>query len=325
MRTMLDGAGSRLRTLPIGETRRYEFYVEPIFADLVSQGVLEVKPPGRRANPDRIYHRVPRGSELRGDAMDLGYLREAEEALPIFGELRAASGRTDLALQIGMPSAVTMAFTGMGVSGIPTYRKAFADATVRAIADVRRSAGSDVVIQLEAPAELVFMAKGQAVHRQLDAAMGFGRGIAALAAAAPGGTRFGVHLCLGSRRNRARATLRTARPLVDLANSVVRHWPSGRPLEFVHGPLAARHLPESAQAEFFAPLADLALGPGTAFYAGFVDDVPSEAEQVETLHRIERGLGRPVDGVASPCGLGRRTREVAEALVGRAAALAAAE
>lgn len=46
MRAMLDAAGPRLRTLPTGETRRYEFYIQPIIEDLVAQGALEVKKPG---------------------------------------------------------------------------------------------------------------------------------------------------------------------------------------------------------------------------------------------------------------------------------------
>ena len=339
MQTMVDGAGGHLRTLPTGETRRYEFYVEPIFEDLVSQGLLEVAPPRRRkANPNRIYHRVPAGVELRGDTMDLGYLREAREALPIFEELRAGA-KVDCGvsqpkssapapwpvLQIGMPTAVTLAFTAMGLSGIPAHRRAFAEATVRAVADVRRELGDEVVVQLEAPAETVFTAKAQPLHRVPDMVVGFGKGIGALAAAAPEGTRFGVHLCLGSRRNRARAAFRSARPLVDLANSVVRHWPRDRSLEYIHGPLVPGELSASAQAEFFAPLADLSLDPDTAFYAGFVDDGVSEQQQIQTLRLIEQALGRPVDGVGSPCGLGRRSREDAAALVARAAAVAAAQ
>ena len=47
MRVMLDGAGPLLRTLPTGESRRYEYYVRPILEDLVAQGALEVSKPGQ--------------------------------------------------------------------------------------------------------------------------------------------------------------------------------------------------------------------------------------------------------------------------------------
>ncbi|MFE3756475.1 hypothetical protein ACFXO9_19425 [Nocardia tengchongensis] len=59
MRAMLDGAGPRLRTLPTGETRRYERYIQPIVADLVAQGVLEVKRNGSwRSSHERTTHRA---------------------------------------------------------------------------------------------------------------------------------------------------------------------------------------------------------------------------------------------------------------------------
>lgn len=325
MRAMLDGAGPRLRTLPTGETRRYEFYVQPIIEDLVSQGVLEVRKPGAwQSSRDRTIHRVARGTELSAEVLDLGYLREAEEAWPTFRKLREDRQLPDLALQIGMPTDFTLTFIAMGASGIRPHRQAFIDATVRDITAIRGLAGDDVVVQLEATAELIMLAKAQPFHRQVDRLLGLGRGIAALAAAAPAGTRFGVHLCLGSLRNKARGKLRDARPFVDLANSVVRHWPHGRVLEYLHGPFAAGDRPPSSKTEFYAPLADLSLCEGTDFYAGLVHDIPSEAEQLETLATIEHALGRPVDGVASACGLGRRPRPVADVLMARADALAGA-
>ncbi|MFF3225134.1 hypothetical protein ACFYV7_20250 [Nocardia suismassiliense] len=326
MRAMLDSAGSRLRTLPTGETRRYEFYIRPIIEDLVTQGALESKKPGQwNTSRNRTIYRAAGGKKLTGDMMDLGYLREAEEAVPIFASLRAARDLPGLALQIGMPTDFTMAFIAMGVSGLLRNKKAFTDATVRDIVAIRALAGDDVVIQLEATAELVLMAATQPLHRLVNGALGLGKGIAQLAAAAPPGTRIGVHLCLGSLNNKARATLRTARPLVDLANSVVRHWPADRTLEYLHGPFAAGGKPPSAEPKFYAPLGKLTLREGTAFYAGLVHDLPTEAQQRQTLQLIEQALGRPVDGVATACGLGRRSRPMADQLMARANTLTASE
>ncbi|MGY4100579.1 hypothetical protein ACW2Q0_13635 [Nocardia sp. R16R-3T] len=324
MRAMLDAAGSRLRTLPTGETRRYEFYVQPIIEDLVAQGALEVKKSGTwRSSRERTIHRVPLGRELTGDMMDLGYLAESQEALPIFRDLRAARDLPGLTLQIGMPTDFTLAFIAMGISGVHSHRKAFRDATVRDIAAIHEMVGTDGVVQLEATAEMVLMAKTQPVHQRVEAALRLGAGIAALAESAPVGTRFGVHLCVGSMRNKSRVRMRDLHPFVELANSVVRQWPSDRPLTYLHGPLAAGDIPPSANPVFYAPLADLLLGEGTNFYAGFVHDAPTLAAQAETLRMIENALGRPVDGVASACGLGRRPRPTADALAARADTLAA--
>ncbi|MEC3952653.1 hypothetical protein VMT65_06390 [Nocardia sp. CDC153] len=325
MRAMLDGAGSRLRTLPTGEVRRYEWYIQPILDDLVAQGALEVKREGSwMTSHERTIHRAARGVELTGDMMELGYLGEAREALPILRTLRAERDLPELALQIGMPTAFTLAFIAMGVRGVRRHRKAFQDASIRDVAAIRELAGDDVVVQFEATAEMVLMARTQPLHRWGDTALGLGRGIAEMAAATPPGTRIGVHLCLGSMKNKARTTLRDTRPLVALANSIARQWPSGRTLEFIHGPLAAGDIPPSTRADFYAPLAGLELPAGARFYAGLVHESPTEAAQIETLHLIETVLGHPLDGVASACGLGRRPRPIADALVARADLLASA-
>ncbi|KAA8888625.1 hypothetical protein F3087_16675 [Nocardia colli] len=324
MRAMLDSVGPQLRTLPTGETWRYEFYIRPIIEDLVAQGALESKRPGQwRTSRERTIYRPAGGRKLTGDMMDLGYFREAQEAVPVFNALRAERDLPGVTLQLGMATDFTMAFVALGPKGVRESKKAFTDATVRDIVAIRELAGDDVVIQLEATAELLLMAKTQPLHRLLDRALGVGRGIAEIAAASPPGTRFGVHLCLGSMNNKARATLRTIRPAVDLANSIARQWPADRTLTFVHAPFAAGDIPPSAKPKFYAPLADLALPAGTAFYAGMVHESPTEAEQLHTLHLVEHALGRPVDGVATACGLGRRPRTVADALMARANTLAA--
>lgn len=317
MRAMMRGAGPLLRTLPTGETRRHQTYVLPIIADLVEQGILEV----RQVRGRRKLYRLRSSVRPDSAAMSLGYSAEAREAFPIHTELCAPGGP---ALQVGMATDFTLGFIALGLPGVIANRQVFTAATVAEMAAVRKAA-TDVVIQLEAPAELVLMAKAQPLHRAADSALGLSRGIAALAARAPEGTRFGLHLCLGSRRNRARAVLRDARPLVDLANAVARHWPSGRTLEYVHGPLSGTGIPASNRPEFYAPLAELDLGDGTAFYAGFVDAEATEAASMRTLHLIETARGRPVEGVSHACGLGRYPRATAETLVARTAAVARAE
>lgn len=322
MRAMSDTAGPLLHTLPTGETRRYEYYVRPILEELVAAGVLEVARPGQwRSLRDVPRYRVPHGRTLTGELIDLGYSREAAEAIPVFTALRETRDLSGTALQIGMPTDLSLAVVALRARGLWSRRKPFAQATGREIAAIREAAGDEVVIQLEATAELVSMAMTQPLHRTVDHRMGLGRGIAALAAAAPEGTRFGVHLCLGSLHNKG-LPLRTARPLVDLANSLARQWPSGRTLEYVHAPFAAGDRPPATRERFYAPLADLSLPAGTRFYAGFVHETPTEAQQRKTLTSIEAALGRRVDGVACACGLGRRPRAVADALMARAVALA---
>ncbi len=322
MRAMLDVRRDRLRTLPTGETRRSELYVVPILDDLVTQGKLEVVRPGQwESLTDRTTYRVPRGVEFRGEDIDLGYAAEAEEAWPIFERLRAEYGRPDLALQLGMPTDLSLAIVALGPKGALSHRKAFRDATVRDITAIRALAGDDVVIQLEATAELILTTVGGPLGRAVDRVFRLGASIADLAAATPPGTRIGVHLCLGSLRNKA-ATGPRARSVVELANSLVRQWPADRPLEYVHAPFGAGDQPPRTGAAHYRWLSGLMLPPHTRFHAGLVHDAPTLEQQRATVSEIETALGRQVDGIACACGLGRRSRSVADRLTARAAELA---
>jgi hypothetical protein len=325
MRNMYEAVGSRLSTLPTGETDRSEMYVVPILGRLVNAGYLEVKKPGDWTSiKRRATYQIPPDKRLDDGVMTLGYREEAAKAWPVFYHLRQKHDRPDLALQVGMPTAFTLGCVALGLKQALRQHEAFSQAMLRDIRALRAMAGNgnQVVVQLEATAELVFMAKLQAVrgHAFANRAFGLARRITDLAGRSPAGTRFGVHLCLGSLHNIPGATMRTLAPLVSLANSIVHHWPKGRTLEFIHGPLAAGEIPPSADPAYYAPLGQLALGD-VRFYAGLVNDTPKAAQQ-QALRMAEEALGHRLDGIASTCGLGRHERQLADTLLHRTATLA---
>ena len=111
-------------------------------------------------------------------------------------------------------------------------------------------------------------------------------------------------------------------PLVHLTDALVSRWPAGRPLEFVHVPLAAADEPPARDPAFYAALAGLRLPPEVRFVAGLVHEDRTLDEQLRTRALLDDLLGRPVD-VATSCGLGRRTQAAAESTMDRAAALSA--
>jgi hypothetical protein len=92
---------------------------------------------------------------------------------------------------------------------------------------------------------------------------------------------------------------------VALANAIARAWPDRRLLEYVH-----------------APLDGLQLAPGTRFFARFAHEDQPLDEQRFVLALIERSVGGPV-AVSHASALGRRSPEVAECALRRAAELAA--
>ncbi len=155
----------------------------------------------------------------------------------------------------------------LGPVGALRHRRPFTEATLREIRGVAAITGPETHFQIEVPAELVLLAKAPAASRPLLATR-LAKVVTGLAAATPGGTRFGVHLCLGDMSNRAYGKMTDVRPLVLPANAIQRGWPEGRPLEIIHAPFAAAEKPAATDPAFYQPLRDLVLPDKIRFAPG---------------------------------------------------------
>jgi hypothetical protein len=234
--------------------------------------------------------------------------------------VRAEFGRPDLPFQAGVPGDFDTAFFTLGpVDGL-RHLRAFTEMTLREVREVKELAGDEAVFQIEVPVELVMMIKAPARVRPLLASR-LAEGVLRIARNSPAGTRFGVHLCVGDLNNRPLAEMEDVSPLVLLANALARRWPAGRPLLYVHAPLAAADKPAPLRARYYEPLRDLELPSGTDFVAGFVHEGQDLPDQRRVRELVDTAVGHPVD-VAAACGLGRRSREDAERNLQQTAELA---
>ncbi|MGH2868823.1 MAG: hypothetical protein ACRDNK_14840 [Solirubrobacteraceae bacterium] len=322
MQLALSHLGSRLRCLPDGETGERRNWIIHIIDALRRHPDLELRKDGDWSDYDRTpVLRIRRGHRLRAETLDFGHVAAFEESWPTFARLRDQHADPSLSFQAGVPGDLDMALFTMGPIGAFRHRASFRQATLREIREVFSRGGRDVVFQVEVPAELVFVARMPAPLRGLMAAF-LGRGVARLAREAPSGARFGIHLCLGDMNHRALASMPDAGPVVLLANAIVRAWPPGRPLEYIHAPFAAANRVPRTDAAWYAPLQKLHLPAQTRFIAGFAHEDQDLEDQRRIRTMIERHVGREVD-VATSCGLGRRTRAAAVAALERTAALSA--
>lgn len=322
MSTALDRLGPHLLTLPDGETGERSDWIIHIIESLRDHPDLEVRTEGDWSGYDDVVtHKVKLGHRLDGRELDLRHVEAFEDSYPAFVRLREEHDLDDLSFQVGLPGDFDMSLFALGPTGPLLHRWPFTVATLREIHAIHARAGHDVVFQLELPAELVALSQVPRPLRPLLAAW-LARGVARLARRSPVGARFGLHLCLGDMNNRALGRMRDVRPLVLLANAVLRRWPDDRPLEYVHAPFAAGEDPAPPEGSFYAPLADLELPPHVRFVAGLVHEERSVEQQHELLRLIEDLLGRVVD-VAASCGLGRRDPEAALENMEQAAALCA--
>lgn len=311
MRDMLEKAAPHLAYLPDGETGERRDWIVHIINGLRGHPDLRVRTDGDWSDYEhQLTFAVRRGHRLHGDSLDFGHAAAHAAARPAFEALRTEYGRPDLRFQVGIPGDLDMAVFTLGPTGPFTHRRPFTESAVREITRIHAVAGDDVVFQLEVPAEQVFVATAPGPLRPVVARWA-GRGVAALARRSPDGARFGIHLCLGDLGHKALARTVDASPAVHLANAIARSWPAGRPLEYVHAPLAAGDEPPSLDPAYYAPLAALRLPVGTRFVAGLLHESRSTEELRGVLAAIEAAIGHPVD-VAASCGYGRRTVQEAQ-------------
>lgn len=322
MSQALTELGPHLRYLPDGETGERDRWIVSMIETLRAHPDLRVRREGSWANySDQLNFAVRRGHTLRGDRMDFGIVAAWQASWPVFSKLRDEAGRPDLAFQVGIPGDLDMALFSLGLTGPFRHRRAFTQTLARQIGEIVAGAGDNVLFQIEVPAELVFVTKAPGPARP-PLAHWLGGVVANLAAQAPAGTRFGVHLCLGDLGHQALGRLRDAGPLVLLGNAIAARWPSGRPLEYLHAPLAAGDEPPVSAPAFYRPLTGLKLPTQTRFVAGLLHEARDVDQLRPLLAQVDTALGRPAD-VAAACGLGRRTPAAALATMRQGAALCA--
>ncbi|HWO65746.1 MAG TPA: hypothetical protein VNO31_37505, partial [Umezawaea sp.] len=234
---------------------------------------------------------VRRGERLVAADIPLRLVEHFEEEWALLPE-------TDRPLQVGVPGYLDMALFVFGPTGVPRYARVFREALTAQIAAIYARAGRGVVFQVEVPMALIAVAAAPPPLRGLVADV-MARLVTSQVAAAPEGGRFGVHLCLGDLGHRALRQLRSADPLVRLTNAVVRHWPSGRSLDFVHLPMYGGDRVPSTDPAFYAPLRGLR--PGIQLVAGIAHEDQSLADQVTVRRLVEDAVGGQVD-IATACG-----------------------
>lgn len=265
--------------------------------------------------------RIRRGHQLYGASLDFGHVEAARESLPVVTRVREEFGRPDLPFQSGVPGDYDTAFFTLGPAAGLRHLRAFTEMTLREVREVRDLAGDDTVFQVEVPIELVLMTKAPPQLRPLLAGR-LAEGVLRIARNSPEGTRFGVHLCVGDLNNHPLAEMDDVSPVVLLANALVRRWPEGRPLLYVHAPLAAADKPAPVRPDYYAPLGDLRLPDGTDLVAGFVHERQDLTDQRRIRDLVDDLVGHPVQ-LAAACGLGRRSRDAAERNLEQTAELAA--
>jgi hypothetical protein len=313
----LDELSGQLRRLSGGETGSRLIWIAGLIDELaLLPQVRTVRSGNWTGYDDAVRLAVRRGARLT--ATDIP-VRLAEHALEELNALRdiGSPATTELPLQVGVPCYLDLALFGFGPLGVFRHSRLFLHAIAGDLADIHAEAGDRMVYQLEIPTALVAVASTPALLRPAMAWL-MARLVTRQVAKAPQGSRFGVHLCLGDLGHRALRQLRTADPVVRLANAIARQWPHGRRLEYMHLPMSGGNLPPTTDPAFYKPLRRLRAG--AEIVAGIAHEEQDRTAQLTVRTLVEQALGTTVD-IATSCGLGRRTPEQAKQAVAAMRAL----
>ncbi|MCH9680557.1 MAG: hypothetical protein K0V04_03915 [Deltaproteobacteria bacterium] len=251
--------------------------------------------------------------------LDFGWLDAFRSSYPVFKRLRERKNLPALKFQVGLPTGMGVTFAMMSPVNAMRYASAFARRMAfEANAILDEADPGDIAFQVEVPGELTLAYRlPRWLHR---IAVG---GVVDLLKQVRPEAPFGVHLCFGDLNNEALIRAGSLIPAVNFANTLISRWPASHELAYVHFPLAEAASPPSMDPAHYAPLGDLKLPPGVRFVAGFVHERIDMDEHRRLLEIVEGARGGPVD-VASSCGLGRRSSNVAQKLIETATHLAEA-
>lgn len=243
------------------------------------------------------------------DHVQLGYDQYFEKNYPVFQQLLLEKETPKMKFQVGFPTGFAMGFAFKSEIQWLRYTYAFNTVFAREINAIKSQAGNNVIFQLEVPAELYAAYKlpsfmvGLSLLPILD-----------LLSKIEPGAEIGMHLCLGDFHNEALVHPKTLNKMVSFSNLLVEKWPAKHKLAYIHYPFAEAQTPPSDQAAHYKPLKNIILPAETRFVAGFVHEKNDLDRNRLIRDRIEEGRGHAVD-IASSCGLGRRTPEIAEKLM----------
>lgn len=304
-RTVGETLGAHMRCLPDGETGRRTRWISFINDQLKAHPDLEIDPtvpPFDFTQWDgRVVYTVERlrvreGVDPATMNFATGYAEDAIRNYGIFARLKAEGAiPASVKYQICMAPPLAIAFNFMSPNAhddfVPAYTAHLRDEFGQ-IADALPH--REIAYQWDVcPEVLMWEGYYDRPAGWRDRILG---SLGEVGDMVPEDIDLGYHLCYGSPQDEHMVQPRDLGVCVEIANGIsdaVR-----RPLQYVHMPVPK----DRSDTAYFEPLADLALGEGTALYLGLVHEGDPEGNARKLA---EARKFAAVSGIGAECGLGR--------------------
>ena len=307
--------GRRLKRVPDGEPGSRRLWISFQYPFLRSSPFLRPDPSGavRKTSgfPLLCLAEGVDPAELRFG--ELGYAREARAS---YLDFCAARSRGELPprvrFQVCLPTPMGVIYAFCTRPDLLTIEPAYEQAMLREVEAICRAIPhDDLCIQWDFCHEMIIWdGQPQDMFPLVNASKDdiIAR-MVRICAPVPTGVELGFHLCYGDFGARHFIEPRDTSKMVEVANALARR---------VQHEIAYLHLPvpmARADDDYFRPLLELRLSPGTELYLGLVhavDGVEGTRRRISVARRYVKDFG-----IATECGMARaRTQRVVETLLG---------
>lgn len=321
LRIVAENLGPDLARIPdgeVGERFHWILFQGTAFDAVDGLERLPIDPiiiAGFDVRPLRLDGSVP-AAELQFGP--LGYADAAIASYSEFSALRDAGAiAPGTRFQVSLPSPLAPHTTFIAPADREATYPAYAAAMEREIAAMAAAIpAEDLAIQIDMATEFTYIEKisvggkepiawftaspADAPTAEIIAAVG--ARAAAVANTVPEGIEFGFHLCYGDIAEKHFVEPVDSSNLVSVAN--VLSAAVTRPVNWLHLPVPI----ERDDAEYFAPLAELALHPETKLFLGLVhheDGVDGAEKRIAAARPVLAAAGVSEFGIGTECGFGR--------------------
>lgn len=304
--------GPCVHSIPDGETGERSAWVGWQLKSFVRNPQLELEETtaahpdnSREYSPQRKY--VIREGVSAADLRfaDLGYAEAAIGSYKTFAELKKAGIiARETRFQVALPTPVAILTPFVAEASQEAVEPALEEAVLRDLRRILAAIPHDqLLIQWDVAVEFGILE----TDHEIFASHLRGRKddildrLAKLGDAVPTSVKLGYHLCYGDLDQKHFKEPADAGLLVEISNGIFRRV--SRPVDLIHMPVPI----DRDDAAYFAPLEKLERPEGTLVFLGLVhlsDGVEGARRRIGAASRYIRDFG-----VASECGLGRRSPE----------------
>jgi hypothetical protein len=324
-RAVAGELGARVRRIPDGETGDRTGWVGFQIPMLAGHESFEIVPSGQPDALDSDLDKVARAEGedytlpvfalrpgARAEALrfgDLGYARSAIASYATFARLKDAGViGPDTRFQVSLPTPLALLLLFVSSRDQLRVEPAYKAALLRELDQIGAAIpGSELAVQWDVAPELALL-EGVLESVFDDAESELTGRFVELGNAVPAPVQLGFHLCYGDFGHQHFVQPRDMSVLATLTGQIIAGL--RRPLDWVHMPVPR----ERDDDAYFAPLRQLRLPADTELFLGLIhatDGMDGARSRIAAAQRWS-----PPFGVATECGLGRRSPESVPALLG---------